>query len=205
MVYIDSSRTRASSCAMRERTKSWRAFAASYSAFSERSPCAAAVWSSLGILKVSSCRRSASSFLRRTRIGRSMSGSGGREDAAGDLARLPPVEASGEPRLEGAHHRAEVPGARLGGDLADRLLEGGGVELRRRLGLEHRPLAPILLDGVLPAPLQRELLRLLALADLLTDDLRQIRLGQLGAAALDLEVLHRGDHPAQHIHPRHVA
>src|SRR5215470_8983445 len=108
---------------MRERTKSWRFFAASYSAFSERSPCAAAVWRSFGILKVSSCFRSASSFLSFARMGSSaaaISGAGSaRDHALGDLARLLAVEASRVLLAQRRHDRAHRRGGQRGGDLAD--------------------------------------------------------------------------------------
>src|SRR5262249_61139259 len=82
---------------MRERTKSWRCFADSYSAFSDRSPCAAAAASSLGSSKVSSYFRSASSFLSLPRTGRSManpSGGGLGDDPARQLAGALAVEAA---------------------------------------------------------------------------------------------------------------
>src|SRR5262249_7003267 len=123
---------------MRERTKSWRCFAASYSAFSDRAPCAAAAASSLGSSKVSSYFRSASSFLSLPRTGRSMadpSGGGLGDDPARQLAGALAVEAARVMLAQRVHDRSELA-RRAGRDRGpDRLLELGGARAPRGGGL----------------------------------------------------------------------
>src|SRR5437762_727956 len=81
----------------------------------------------------SSYLRSASSFLSRAMTGSSMSASdpgGLGEYAARDLARLPAVEAAGEPLAQRAHDRTQRARLRPRRDGADGLLQLGGCEQR---------------------------------------------------------------------------
>src|SRR5205823_1193333 len=193
---------------VRERSQSRRALAASYSAFAERSPCARAASSSLGSLTFSSYLRSASSFLSRAMTGSSMSASapgGLGEYAARDLARLPAVEAAGEPLAQRAHDRTQRARRRPRRDGADGLLQLGGCEQRRHVHLEQGALGAVLPDQLAAAGLGSELLGLLALSDLPPHELYQVRLRERRAPPLDLQVLGRGDETAQHVDARHLA
>src|SRR5262245_3549937 len=182
---MDSSRMRLSSWAIRERTKSCRCLAASYSAFSDRSPCAAAVCSSFGILKVSSCFRSASSFLSRVRMGSSIATPLRRcrlgQDTARDLARLPTIVPAGELLAQPTHDRAERTRSRLRRELANHLFELLHTQLRGNVGLEQLPLGLVLLDQVLSPCLGREAFGFLALADLPAHQLDELLFAQRGA------------------------
>src|SRR5439155_16679024 len=122
----------------------------------------------------SSYLRSASSFLSRAMTGSSMSASdpgGLGEYAARDLARLPAVEAPGEPLSERAHDRTQRTRLRPRGDRADGLLQLGRREQRRHVRLEEGALGAVLLNELAAAGLRGELLGLLALADLAPHEL----------------------------------
>src|SRR5207249_7808427 len=117
---------------------------------------------SFGRRTVNSYLSSAISFFSRARTGSSMNGLLGArrlgQHAAGDLARLPPVEPSREPLTQRRHDRSERPRLGASHELPNRALELGGIERGRHVRLEHLAFAPTLRDELAAAGLGRALL-----------------------------------------------
>ena len=119
-------------------------------------------------------------------------------------AELAAVEPAGMAGAQRRHDGSDGAGSLGRRDLPDHALERGGIERRGRVRLEDGVLAPVLGHQLSAPTAGGELLRLLALADLPTDELHEVRLGELAAAPLHLEVFRGRQEPPQHVNPGHV-